>query len=144
MLLLSTTMTSAVEPIPKESGFSGFIRPGVGYMQYETNMVASFLGFDLSEETTGSLFDSPDDESSAIFLMPFSLEYTFASTHTQLFFGTDLTDLLRFDYFLQIGVKQEIGCLGLLQDGFLFSAISAEMWKDPYVVNQKRDETDRD
>jgi hypothetical protein len=134
----------ALEPIPQVSGFSGFIRPGVGYMSYKTNMVASFLGFDLSDDTTDSLFDSPDDESTAIFLMPFSLEYTFASTRTQLFFGTDLTDLIRFDYSQQLGVKQEIGSLGLLQGGFLFTGIPAEVWKDPYVVNQKRDETDRD
>jgi len=113
-------------------------------MSYKTNMVASFLGFDLSDETIDSLLDSPDDESSAIFLMPFSLEYTFASTRTQLFVGTDLTDLIRFDYSQQLGVKQGIGSLGLLQGGFLFSGIPAEVWKDPYVVNQKRDETDRD
>jgi hypothetical protein len=76
--------------------------------------------------------------------MPFSLEYTFASTRTQLFFGTDLTDLIRFDYSQQLGVKQEIGSLGLLQVGFSFSSIPAEVWKDPYVVGVKRDETDRD
>jgi hypothetical protein len=144
ILMFGATMASALDPIPQASGFSGFIRPGVGYMSYETNMVASFLGFDLSDESTDSLFDSPDDESTAVFLMPFSLEYTFASSRTQLFFGTDLTDLIRFDYSQQLGVKQDIGSLGLLQGGFLFSGIPAEVWKDPYVVGVKRDETDRD
>jgi hypothetical protein len=144
IFLFGTTMALALEPIPQASGFSGFIRPGVGYMSYETNMVASFLGFDLSEESTDSLFDSPDDESTAIFLIPFSLEYTFASTRTQLFFGTDLTDLIRFDYSQQLGVKQEIGSLGVLQGSFLFSGVPAEVWEDPYVVGVKRDETDRD
>jgi len=142
-LLLSANIATALEPIPKESGFSGFIRPGVGYMSYKTNMVASFLGFDLSKETNDSLSDSPDSESTGIVLVPFSLEYTFASTRTQLFLGTDLTDLIRFDYTQQAGIKQGIGKLGILQGGVLFSGIPAKVWKDPYLVNQDRIDTKR-
>jgi hypothetical protein len=107
-------------------------------------IVASFLGFDLSDEKTGSLDDSPDSESTAIVMAPFPLEYTFASTRTQLFLGTDLTDLIRFDYSQQIGVKQGIGTFGILQGGILFSGIPAKVWKDPYVVDRNRDETSRE
>jgi hypothetical protein len=142
-LLLGANPATALDPIPKESGFSGFIRPGVGFINYKSNMVASFLGFDLSDKKTDSLDDSPDSQSSAIALVPFSLEYTFASTRTQLFLGTDLTDLIRFDYTQQFGVKQGIGRLGLLQGGILFSGIPAKVWKDPYVVDRNRDETSR-
>jgi hypothetical protein len=143
MLLLGANLATALEPIPKESGFGGFIRPGVGYLNFKSNMVASFLGFDLSDKKTNSLDDSPDSQSNGIALVPFSLQYTFASTRTQLFLGTDLTDLIRFDYAQQFGVKQEIGKLGLLQGGILFSSIPAKVWKDPYVVDQNRDETSR-
>jgi hypothetical protein len=143
MLLLGANLATALEPIPKESGFGGFIRPGGGYLNYKSNMVASFLGFDLSDKKTNSLDDSPDSQSNGIALVPFSLQYTFASTRTQLFLGTDLTDLIRFDYAQQFGVKQEIGKLGLLQGGILFSSIPAKVWKDPYVVDQNRDETSR-
>ncbi|CAB1060930.1 hypothetical protein D1BOALGB6SA_5697 [Olavius sp. associated proteobacterium Delta 1] len=143
VLLMGANLASAVDPIPVESGFSGFIRPGVGYMNFKSNMVASFLGYDLSDKKTDSLRDTPDSESTGIVLVPFSLQYTFASTRTQLFLGTDLTDLIRFDYTQQIGVKQEIGRFGLLQGGFLFSSIPAKVWKDPYVVNQNRHDTDR-
>ena len=86
-LLFVANIATALEPIPTESGFSGFIRPGVGAMRYKTNMVASFLGFDLSEKKIDSLDDSPDAESTGIGLVPFSLQYTFASTRTQLFVG---------------------------------------------------------
>jgi hypothetical protein len=141
--LLGANLATALDPIPKESGFSGFIRPGVGFINYKSNMVASFLGFDLSDKKTDSLDDSPDSQSSGIALAPFSLEYTFASTRTQLFLGTDLTDLIRFDYTQQLGVKQEIGSFGLVQGGILFSGIPAKVWKDPYVVDQNRDETNR-
>ncbi|MGB5749275.1 MAG: DUF2860 family protein [Desulfobacterales bacterium] len=144
VLLVAADFATALEPIPKASGFSGFIRPGVGYVSFKSNMVASFLGFDLSDKKTNALDSSPDSQSSAIVLVPFSLEYTFASTRTQLFLGTELTDLVRFDYSQQIGVKQEIGKLGLLQGGFLFSGIPAKVWEDPYVApNRDRQETDR-
>ncbi len=85
----------------------------------------------------------PTSESTGIALVPFSLQYTFASTRTQLFLGTDLTDLVRFNYAQQLGVKQEIGRFGLLQGGILFSGIPAKVWKDPYLVDQNRDETSR-
>lgn len=142
-LLFGTNLATALEPIPEESGFSGFIRPGVGYMRYKTNMVASFLGYDLSDEKTNSLTDSPSSESSGIALVPFSLQYTFASSRTQLFLGTELTDLIRFDLSQQAGIKQGIGKAGVLQGGFLFSGIPAKVWKDPYVVDQDRDDTKR-
>lgn len=144
ILLLSVVSPArALDPIPMESGFSGFIRPGIGYMRYKTNMVASFLGYDLSKEKNDSLTDKPESESNGIALVPFSLEYTFASTRTQLFLGTDLTDLIRFDYTQQFGVKQEIGRFGLLQAGALFSGIPAKVWKDPYLVDEDRDDTKR-
>ena len=72
LLLSGVNPAGAVDPIPLESGFSGFIRPGVGYVRYKSNMVASFLGFDLSDKKTDSLRDSPDAESTGIALVPFS------------------------------------------------------------------------
>ena len=79
VFLLSADRASALEPIPEESGFTGFVRPGVGGMRFKTNLVASFLGFDLSEKEINSLNDSPDSESTFIALIPFSVAYTFAS-----------------------------------------------------------------
>ncbi|MBW2704991.1 MAG: DUF2860 family protein [Deltaproteobacteria bacterium] len=142
-LLLGATWASALDPIPQESGFSGFIRPGVGYLKYKSNMVASIQGFDLSEERIDSNNDSPDAETTALVTLPFTLAYTFASSRTQLFVGTDLTDLIRFDMTQQIGVKQGIGNFGVLQGGFLFSGMPAKVWKDPYLEGQDRDETKR-
>jgi hypothetical protein len=142
--LFASIPARALEPIPRESGFSGYIQPGIGYFRYKTNMVAKLWTFEFSDDRADSLFDSPDAESGAVYFLTYSLGYTFASTRTQLFAGTDLTDMIRLDYGQQIGVKQEIGRLGLLQGGFLFTSIPTEVWEDPYVVNQDRDETDRD
>lgn len=143
MPLAGVNFAAALEPIPQESGFSGFIRPGAGYLSFKSNMVASFFGIDLSEKKIGSLDDSPDAESKVIVMAPFSVAYTFNSTRTQLFLGTDLTDLLQFDMAQQLGVKQEIGRFGLLQGGVLFSGMPAKVWKNPYVVDKNRKETSR-
>jgi hypothetical protein len=142
--LCSAGLSFALEPIPQESGFSGFIRPGVGYLWFKSNMVASFLGYDLSDKKTNSLDDNPDSQSNGIGLAPFLLQYTFAGPRTQLFLGTELTDFARFDYNQQLGVKQGIGSFGILQGGLLYSSIPAKVWKDPYVVDQNRNETSRE
>ena len=57
--MLGATWASALDPIPQESGFSGFIRPAVGYLNYKSKMVASIQGFDLAKETNDNLYDSP-------------------------------------------------------------------------------------
>ncbi|MEJ2286983.1 MAG: DUF2860 family protein [Desulfobacterales bacterium] len=134
----------AIQPIPKESGFNGFIQPGVGYLNIKSNMVAQFSGFDLSDKKINSLSDEPNSESTAIVTLPFEIAYTFASTRTHLFLGSSLIDLLRFDFSQQLGVRQEIGSLGVLQGGILFSGIPAKVWKDPFVVGRNRKDTTRD
>lgn len=134
----------AIEPIPNQSGFSGYIQPGVGYLNIKSNMVAEFAGFNLSKDSINSLSDEPNSESTGIVTLPFEIDYTFAGTRTQLFLGSQLVDLLRFDFSQQLGVRQEVGGLGLFQAGILFSGIPSKVWKDPYVVNQNRKETTRD
>ena len=42
VLFFGATMVLVLEPTPKQSGFSAFIRPGAVYMRYKTSMVASF------------------------------------------------------------------------------------------------------
>ena len=144
VLLFGSDFANALEPIPQESGFSGYIRPGVGYISLKSNMVARFLGVDLSEKRAGSLFESPASKSSPFVLVPLLLEYTFADTRTQLFIGTEPTDLIRFDYSQQVGIKQEIGMFGILQGGFLYSSIALKVWQDPYVAGyQDRVETNQ-
>jgi hypothetical protein len=144
LMVLGVGSAAALDPIPQKSGFTGFIRPGVGYLSFKSNLVASFLGYDLSDEKIDSITDKPDSQGSGIVLVPFSIEYTFASTRTQLFLGTDLTDLIRFDMSQQFGVKQGIGSWGILQGGVLFSGIPAKVWRDPYVEGVDRSDTDRD
>jgi hypothetical protein len=107
-------------------------------------MVAKVASFDLSDDKINSIFDEPDSESTGVITLPFEIAYTFASTRTQVFLGTSLIDLLRFDFSQQLGARQEIGSLGVLQGGFLFSGIPTKVWKDPYVAGQNRDDTSQE
>jgi len=145
MLGLSVWATSALalDPFPKQAGFSGFFQPSVGYLSIKSNMAAETLGTDLSSKQISSLFAEPGSESSAIVSFPFKLAYTFDSLRTQVFLGTQLEDLATFDLAQQLGVMQDLGSIGVVQVGFLFSSIPTKVWKDPYVVNFPRESTDR-
>ncbi len=133
----------AIEPIPQQSGFGGYVQPAVGYLKIKSNMVAKVASFDLSDQRINSIFDEPSSESEAVVTLPFEINYTFAGTRTQLFLGTQLINLLRFDFTQQLGARQEIGSLGVLQGGLLFSGIPSKVWKDPYVQGQNREDTTR-
>lgn len=141
-LIIAGSPAQALDPIANQSGFSGYIRPGLGYLDIKSNTVAKVLNFDLSEKRIGDLNDEPDSESMMIITLPFKLAYTFAGTRTEVFLGTDVGDLLSFDTAQQLGVKQQVGSLGVFQAGLLFSG-NVRVWKDPYVTGQNRDDTDR-
>jgi hypothetical protein len=132
----------ALDPISQQSGFSGYIQPGGGYLSIKSNTVAKVLSFDLSEKQIGDVDNEPDSEETAFFTLPFKLAYTFAGSRTELFLGTEVGDLLSFDTAQQLGVKQGIGSIGVFQAGLLFSG-NVRVWKDPFETNQNRDDTSR-
>ncbi len=142
VMLVGANAAFALDPISQQSGFSGYIQPGVGYLSIESNTVAKVLSFDLSDKRINDLDDEPDSESTAIFTAPFKLAYTFAGSRTEIFLGTEVGDLLSFDSAQQLGVKQGIGSFGVLQAGLLFSG-NVRVWKDPFVTGQNRDDTSR-
>ena len=141
-LIVAGSPASALDPISSQSGFSGYIQPGLGYLNIKSNTVAKVLSFDLSDQKISDLNDEPDSQSTVLFTVPFKLAYTFAGTRTEVFLGTDVGDLLSFDTAQQLGIKQGAGSLGVFQAGLLFSG-NVRVWKDPYVTGQNRDDTDR-
>lgn len=142
-MLLSLSPAYAIEPIPAESGFSGFLQLGGGYNRVKSNMIAGNTFGDVGNRTVDSLTDSPDAKSAGSLQFNYDLRYTFASTRTQIFLGTALEDALRYDTATQLGVSQELPGKNLVAAGLLFSTIPTEVWEDPYVLNYKRSRTDR-
>ena len=143
IILLSLSSAYAIEPIPEESGFSGYLTLGGGYSHVKSNMIAGNAFGSVGNRTVDSLTDDPDSNSSGSVQFNFDLRYTFASTRTQLFVGNAMEDALRYDFATQMGVSQELPGKNLVSASFLFSSIPTEVWKDPYVTNFKRSRTDR-
>ena len=144
MLTFLCNPAGAFERIPNESGFSGFVRLGGGVSWAKSNMIAGTDLGDVGNKTIDSLTADPDSESDTIPQFDFALKYTFASVNTQIFLGSRLEDVLRYDSVLQLGVRKRFTKAGILGAGFLFTAMPTEVWEDPYVVDQKRKETDRE
>jgi hypothetical protein len=141
--LLSLSPAYAIEPIPAESGFSGFLSLGGGYNRVKSNMIAGNTFGDVGHRSVDSLTDSPDSKSAGSLQFNYDLRYTFAGTRTQIFLGTALEDALRYDTATQLGVSQELPGKNLVAAGLLFSSIPTEVWKDPYVLYYNRSKTDR-
>ena len=139
-LILLTGPATASDPVPEEDGFSGFINPGLAYTTVKSNTLAG----DLGTKRIDSLTARPGSQSSTGFRMPFNVAYTFAEPKIQVFAGTRLLDLLRFDFATQLGVKKQFENGSALTVGYLFSAFPGKLWQDPFVVDQKRKSTDRD
>ena len=106
-------------------------------------MVASFLRYDLAERETKSVYTRPENQNMFIVLVPFEVTYTFAKTKTQIIFGTQLDDLIRFNLTQQVGVKQEFSKAGVFQLSFMLNGLPTQVWKDPYVGGEDRIETVR-
>jgi hypothetical protein len=136
----------AIDPIPAEPGWSGFVTFGLGSMNVETNMVAGIdtFGVEIGKSTISSLDDEPDSESLVLPQVNLNLEYTFEG-QTQVFFGNSIEDIVQLDTASIGGVRQQFADRSILA----FSLVSTPMlspvqvWKDPYVTNVKRRETDR-
>ena len=137
------TTAYAIEPIPEESGFSGFLNLGAVYLDVESNTIAGNDLVDVGKERIDSVFDSPDSESDVIPAINGEIAYTFASTRTQAYFGNSLEDYLRFDFSTLLGVRQELPDSSIVAASFVFSGIPTEVWEDPYVANRDRDEIGR-
>jgi len=143
LLALFCSPVAAFEPIPNESGFDGFVRLGGGYSWVKSNMIAGNDLGDVGQRKIDSIKDSPDSKSDGIPQFDWNVKYTFAGTRTQLFAGSRLEDIFRFDATTQAGVRQEFKSLGIVGASFVFTTLPTEVWKDPYVENDGRKRTDR-
>jgi hypothetical protein len=144
VLAAIATPSLALDKLPDESGFSGFVNLGAGVGSVESNFLARIAGLDidLGDDTIDDL-GSPDDED---LLMPaggLNLGYTFANKKTRVAIGNDLTDFLQFDRSTLLSLRHDFDTIGHIQLGLLSSSGAAtEVWADPYLVGEKRKDTE--
>jgi hypothetical protein len=132
----------AFDKIPQQDGFKGYVFLGASTNSMESNTLATVGGTEVSDRRIDSVDSSPDSKTYSRVTPAFDLSYTFADSRTQIFGGTELDDFLTQDGSMGIGIRQGIGSFGNLRASLLASA-EREVYKDPYVVNAKRERTDQ-
>ena len=134
----------ALDPMPKEAGFSGHVNLGVGTGSIESNFLARVPGIDvdLSDETIDKL-DSPDDESITLPSVNYNVGYTFAGQKTRVFLGSDLESFLKFESSTALALRHDFDRMGNMQLSLLASAYpGVDVWQDPYKTDGKREDTE--
>jgi hypothetical protein len=141
--VFASTAYAQPAKIPQESGFSGFVSGGAGLWRVEDNMVKKIGGFKVSDDDINSIDDKPRSETSDTPVFNYNLRYNFAINRTQIFFGSELENILRLDPATLLGVRQELPDQSVIGVAYVFSPFVSEVYKDPYVENRDRDGTDR-
>jgi len=136
----------ALDKMPEEAGFSGFVNLGAGGGSVESNFLARISGMDLdlSDDTIYSL-DSPDEKDIFMPTIGLSVGYTFSNLKTRVSLGNDLADFLQFDRATLLALRHDFDSIGNIQLAFLNSSLAAtEVWADPYLTGASRKNTDSD
>ncbi len=135
---LTAGVAVAQEPMPTESGFSGYIEILGAYIS--TN---SQLNTDSDNKKTDSL-DSSGERVNKFRPLPLGLiRYTFAEQRTQLFMGVLPENVAQGQFFVEAGARHILSNgTGLRASVIPLTPIEQETWKDPFVVGQNRKRTD--
>jgi hypothetical protein len=145
-LFAVTGSVHAIDPIPEEEGWSGFVVLGLGGIRAETNTIEGIdsAGLEIGDAEIDSLDDSPDSNSELLPQLNLNVKYTFA-TQTQVFIGNSLEDIVELDTVSTFGVRQQFSDRSILEVAVVASPSFSpvQVWADPYVTGQKRESTDR-
>jgi hypothetical protein len=126
--------------IPTTSGFGGFFIVAPGAFNAQTNVIANgppffrYAGYKKIE----SIFSSPVSKSAIGPAFTTEINYTFAKSKTQLFFGNRMEDLLHLDVPFGLGVRQELKDSSILSFSVLLTPLFLNYWEDSFVENEDR------
>ena len=137
---LTAGVALAQEPMPRESGFSGYIEMLGAYIS--TN---SQLSTDSDNKKTDSL-DTSGERVNKFKPLPLGLiRYTFAEIRTQLFMGVLPENLAQGQFLVEAGARHILSNgTGLRASVIPLTPIAQKTWEDPFVIGQDRKRTDID
>ena len=145
---LSTGGAWAANGMPDQDGWSGHVNLGVGAGQSETNMIAGIGSIDLGDERVSSLDEDASSEDIVMPAFQFEVAYTLADSQTQFYLGNQVEDFVNFDVETTLqthaGIRQAIDGIGLIDISLAASSFPTDVWKDPYIVDEKREDTERE
>ncbi len=146
-LALVGAVAQAVPLVPEKPGWSGHVNLGVGAGSSESNMLDGIASINLGKKRISSLESSPDSKDFAMPAFSFELAYTLADMGTQLYAGNQVVDYLTFDLETTLkthfGVRQDVPDIGTVDFSLAVSSLPTDVWKDPYVVDADRGDTER-
>ncbi len=143
VILAASFAAHAIEPMPKEEGLKGYVAPGLSVMQFRDNTLAGTGALELGEKRINSLDSKASEETAASISIAMEIGYMFTEPELYLYFGNRLEDYLRLDNSTEIGARMDLGLVGLLEGGVLFSPTATKVWEDPFLTGAKRKDTDR-
>jgi hypothetical protein len=131
---------AAQEPMPKESGFSGYVEILGAYIS--TN---SQLNTDSANKKTNSL-NSSGKRVGKFRPLPLGLvRYTFAEKRTQLYLGILPENLAQGLFLVEAGARYFLlNGTSLRASVIPVTPLAEKTWEDPFVVGQDRDRTNID
>jgi len=135
---LTAGLAAAQEPLPRTSGFSGYLEILGAYIS--TN---SQLSTDSDNKKTDSL-DSSGERVNKFRPLPLGLiRYTFAEQRTQLFMGVLPENVAQGQFLIEAGARHILlNGTGLRASVIPLTPIEQKTWEDPFVVGQNRQRTD--
>jgi hypothetical protein len=146
-LVSGVAIAQAATDITTDTGWSGHFGIDAGVGQSETNMVASIFSVDLGDDTVSSLDQSPGSEDIAVPFFQFEVAYTLGDSQSQFYLGNQVADFVSFDVetTLQthVGARQQIEGIGIVDFSLAASSFATDVWKDPYIVDTPRGNTER-
>ena len=96
---------------------------------------------DLANQQIQSIFERPKQQNTPALPLSGEINYAFARSRTQLFFGIRLEDILRLDAPIGLGIRQELPDKSIIAASFLLTPTDLKFWADPYVENEDRIKT---
>ena len=131
-------LAQAQKPLPKDSGFSGYIELLGAYISSNSQ-----FNTDNKNERTDSLEKSGKRVDNVKPLPLGLIAYTFAELRTQLFLGVLPETVVQGQFQVEAGVRHDLlDGTSLGASAIPITPFEKETWEDPFVVGQNRKETD--
>jgi hypothetical protein len=144
---LTVPTVQAVPQIPEKSGWRGQVNLTAGAGTSKSNMIDGIASIDLGQEKISSLDESPDGEEFFLPGLQFELAYTLGENRTQFYLGNLVADYTSFELQTSLrthlGIRQEIPGITVVDISLSRSSLPLDVWKDPYIVDAKRGDTER-
>jgi hypothetical protein len=128
----------AQRPLPKESGFSGYIELLGGVFSSDSQLNAE------SDNAKTDTLDGPGERVNKAQVVPLGLvNYTFAEARTQIYFGVLPENVAEGQIQVEAGVRHDLADGTILRVSAIpWTPLEAETWSDPYVIGQDRIKSD--